>query len=183
MNKYLKWTLIIAGGLIVALFVTYQVMVMRNRTKSPPGTAVYEQGDLRLTVDYSRPSKRGRTIFGDLVPYGDVWRTGANEATLFTTSQALRIDGQPLPAGTYALWTIPGEDQWAVIFNQKEYSWGINFDGSSPYDPSGDVVTANAPRRTLPEPIEQFTVRFAESPLAMVLEWDDTQVNVPLEIP
>ena len=183
MNKYLKWTLIIASSLLVILFIAFQVMIMRTKSHSPQETAVYEQGDLRLSVAYSRPFKKGRDIFGQLVPYGEVWRTGANEATVFATSQNLRIDGQSLPAGTYTLWTVPGERQWKVLFNEKEYPWGANSDGTSPHDPEADVAAATVPTKTLNNPVEQFTVRFVESPLAMVLEWDDTQVQVPVEIP
>ena len=183
MNRYLKWTLIVAGSLVVLLFVAYQFMVMRTKTYSPQETAVYEQGDLRMTVDYSRPYKKGRVVFGGLAPYGEVWRTGANEATLFTTSQDIRIDDQSLPAGTYTLWTVPDEHQWKVLFNKKEYPWGLNFDGTSPHDPTADVVAAEAPVKQPATPVEQFTIRFTESPLAMVLEWDDAQVSVPIENP
>lgn len=141
---------------------------------------MYEQNDLRLTVDYSRPYRKGRNVFGELVPYGEVWRTGANEPTLFSTSQNLQINGQPLPAGTYTLWTIPDQDRWTVLFNDQEYDWGINFDGTSPYDPTADIVSVRSTIENVSPLIEQFTVRFTESPLAMVLEWDDTRVSVPI---
>ena len=109
-----------------------------------------------------------------------MWRTGANEATTFTSSQDIQIDGQLLPAGTYTLWTIPKDTQWAVLFNSKAYSWGLNFDGTSPHDPTADVVTAEVPVQNPSTPVEQFTIRFAESPLSMILEWDDAQVRVPI---
>lgn len=180
MNKTIKWTIIVVGCLLVLSFMAYQFMLARTKSQSPQETAVYEQGDLRLSVDYSRPFKKGRTIFGELEPYGKVWRTGANEATVFTTSQDVQINGQSLPAGTYTLWTIPNKTQWTVLFNSKEYPWGLNFDGTSPHDPTADVVSAEVPVKHPPAPIEQFTVRFTESPLAMVLEWDDAQVSVPI---
>ena len=183
MTKYIKWTIIVAGCLAVLLFVAYQFMLARTKSHSPQETVVYEQGDLRVSVDYSRPSKKGRVVFGGLVPYGEVWRTGANEATVFATSQDLRIDDQPLPAGTYTLWTVPDENQWTVLFNENEYDWGVNFDGSSPLDPTANIVSAEVPVQATSSPVEQFTIRFAESPLAMVLEWDSTQVSVPINTP
>ena len=183
MNKYLKWTLIGVGGLVVLLLATYRVMLNYTKSHSPQETAVYEQGDLRMTVDYSRPYKKGRVVFGGLAPYGEVWRTGANEATIFTTSQDIRIADQLLPAGTYTLWTVPNEQQWKVLFNEKEYSWGLNFDGTSPHDPTADVVSVEVPVQQTTAPVEQFTIHFTESPLAMVLAWDDTQVSVPIDNP
>ena len=183
MNNFIKWTIISVGCLVVLAFVGYQLMLMRTKSHSPQETAVYEQGDLRVAVDYSRPFKKGRDIFGGLEPYGKVWRTGANEATVFTTSQDLRIDDQPLPAGTYTLWTVPDERQWQVLFNEKQYPWGANTDGTSPHDPSADVVAVEVPVKKPATPVEQFTIRFTESPLAMVLEWDDAQISVPIETP
>ena len=180
MNKYLKWTLIGVATLVVLLFVAYQTMLNYTKSHSPQETVVYEQADLRLAVDYSRPYKKERDIFGELVPYSEVWRTGANEPTLFSTSQSLQIDGQPLPAGTYTLWTIPNQDQWTVLFNDQEYGWGINFDGTSPYDPTADIVSVKSTVEDVTTPIEQFTIRFTKSPLAMVIEWDDTRVSVPI---
>ena len=182
MSKYIKWTIIVISCLAVLSFVGYQFMLARTKSHSPQETTVYEQNNLRMTVNYSRPYKKDRVVFGGLAPYGEVWRTGANEATVFTTSQDVRIDGQTLPAGTYTLWTIPREQRWQVLFNEKEYPWGLNFDGTSPRDPTADVVSAEVPVQSPSAPVEQFTIRFTESPLAMVLEWDDTQVSVPIEL-
>ena len=96
--------------------------------ETQPGTEVvtYTQGDLQLDVFYCSPSKKGRKIFGELVPYGEVWRTGANEATTFTTNKDLIIDGKKLVTGNlYSIWTIPEEDSWTIIFNNKMYNWGV----------------------------------------------------------
>ncbi len=181
MNKIIKWTIIVIGCLAVLAFVGFQFMMARTKAHSPQETVTYNQNDLQLSVAYSRPYKKGRDIFGGLEPYGEVWRTGANEATVFSTSQDLRIDGQPLPAGTYTLWTIPTARQWTVMFNEKSYDWGLNFDGTSPYDPAADVVSVDVPVQAPATSTEQFTIRFTEAPLAMVLEWDDAQVSVPIE--
>ena len=181
MTNFIKWGIIVLGCLAVLVFVGFQFMLARTKAHSPQETVSYQQGDLDIAVAYSRPSKRGRAIFGALVPYEKVWRTGANEATVFTTSQDLRIANQPLPAGTYTLWTIPNEDQWTVLFNEKSYDWGLNFDGSSPYDSTADVASVEVPVQAPATPTEQFTIRFTEAPLALVLEWDDAQVSVPIQ--
>lgn len=181
MTNIIKWSIIVLGCLAVLVFVGFQFILARTRAHSPQETVHYEQNDLRLSVAYSRPYKKERTIFGELVPYGNVWRTGENEATVFTTSHDLRIDGQSLPAGTYTLWTIPTARQWTVLFNEKSYDWGLNFDGSSPYDSTADVVSVDVPVQAPATPVEQFTIRFTEAPLALVLEWDDAQVSVPIQ--
>ena len=181
MNNIIKWTIIVIGCLAVLAFVGFQFMMARTKAHSPQEMVSYEQGDLDIAVAYSRPYKKDRAIFGELLPYGEVWRTGANEATVFTTSQDLRIDGQPLPAGTYTLWTVPNARQWTVMFNEKSYDWGLNFDGTSPYDATADVVSVDVPVQAPAASVEQFTIRFTKAPLAMVLEWDDVQVNVPIQ--
>lgn len=182
MNKIIKWTIIVIGCLAVLAFVGFQFMLARTKAHSPQETVTYNQDDLQVSVAYSRPYKKDRTIFGELLPYGEVWRTGANEATVFTTSQDLRIDGQSLPAGTYTLWTIPTARQWTVLFNEKSYDWGLNFDGTSPHDPAADVVSVDVPVQAPTGPVEQFTIRFVNNPLAMVLEWDDAQVSIPMQL-
>ena len=181
MNNIIKWTIIVLGCLAVLGFVGFQFMLARTKAHSPQETVTYNQDDLELSVAYSRPYKKDRAIFGELLPYGEVWRTGANEATVFTTSQDLRIDGQLLPAGTYTLWTVPTARQWAVLFNDQQYDWGLNFDGTSPHDPDADVVSVDVPVQAPAAPVEQFTIRFVNNPLAMVLEWDDAQISVPMQ--
>jgi hypothetical protein len=91
---------------------------------SPTGTVSQVVGVSNVEIVYSRPSVRGREIFGDLVPYGEVWRTGANEATTFTIEHDATIEGKPLAAGTYALFTIPGADSWTLIFSTQSDLWG-----------------------------------------------------------
>ena len=102
---------------------------------SPKATVVQTVGLTDVTITYSRPGVKGRTIWGDLVPYDKVWRTGANEATTFQVSQDVKINGQALPAGTYSLHTIPGKTQWTVIFNKTADQWG-----SYDYDQTKDAL-------------------------------------------
>ncbi|RMG72406.1 MAG: DUF2911 domain-containing protein, partial [Bacteroidetes bacterium] len=92
-------------------------------------------GTAEITINYGSPAAKGRTLWGDLVPYGAVWRTGANEATTFTVSQDVTIEGQTLPAGTYSLFTIPGESDWTIIFNKTAEQWG-----AYEYDEAADAL-------------------------------------------
>jgi hypothetical protein len=182
MNKILKWILIAVIGIGIILFAVYRYNLSQTKKHSPEDTVEYVSGDLEIEVFYNRPYKKERQIFGGLVPYDQVWRTGANEATTFETSQTLTIDGRSLPAGKYTLWTIPGESQWQVIFNDKMYSWGVNLDGEPSRDPEHDVLTVTRPVEQLPTAVEQFTISVDDSDqLTLVLEWDRTRVVVPLE--
>ena len=181
MKKFLKWTGIIIGSLAVILFIAFKVLQSQTKKHSPEDTVEYVQGELKLSVYYNRPSVKGREIFGGLIPYGKVWRTGANEATSFSTNQDLTIAGNQLPAGEYTLWTIPGEQSWKVIFNSKNYSWGVNFNGEASRDPAADVLTAEVPTQSTSALVELFTIGLteAENP-ALVLQWEKTKVVVPI---
>ncbi|MCY2687827.1 DUF2911 domain-containing protein [Salinimicrobium sp. TH3] len=175
------------GFIIVlgAIMLTY--IIYKNNTKSfsPEATVEYSSGDLQLEVFYNRPYKKDRTIFGGLVPYDQVWRTGANEATTFYTSKDILVDGSLLQAGTYTLWTIPKENSWKVIFNSEMYPWGITADELPSRIPEYDVLTVEVPVKKLKNPIEQFTIYFEEKQglINFNLAWDQTLVRVPLKDP
>ena len=118
--KILKWVLVVVVVLgLLGFFFGMPYMREQTKKNSPEKTATYAKNGLDLSVHYSSPFKKGRVIFGELVPYNTVWRTGANEPTTFTTATDLRVMGKVLPAGTYSLWTIPGEQQWSVVFNKE----------------------------------------------------------------
>lgn len=181
MKKFFKWFAIIALSLVVILFIAFRVMVHNTKRSSPEATVSYDKNGLKMEVFYCRPSKKGREIFGGLVPYGKVWRTGANEATTFETNQPLVIGGKTLPAGKYTLWTIPNSESWEVIFNSKQYDWGINWDGEALREPALDVLTVNVPVQITTSGQELFTISFSENPApALELAWDKTRVSVPL---
>ena len=181
MPKYLKWTLISIGFVALLAFVGFRYMTSQTKKASPEETTTFVVDDLKVEVTYSRPFKKGRAIFGTLVPYGKVWRTGANEATTFTVNKDVTFGEAPLKAGTYTLWTIPNEDEWLVILNGKMYGWGVNFDGVAQRDPMADVAKAKAPVRRTDAITEQFTISVEGSPSELVLRWDDVQVQVPLK--
>lgn len=183
MKKNYKTGLKIAGVLI--LLVLVGLFFQRNFTKahSPEDIVLYEGDSLELEVFYNRPYKKERVIFGELVPYGEVWRTGANEATTFTTNQDLLVDGSYLPAGKYTLWTIPGEETWKVIFNSKMYPWGIDTEKKAYREPEFDALVLEVPVQNMNSVMEQFSIYFerANDMVIMNLAWDQTKVTLPLQ--
>lgn len=183
MKKHLRRSLIGAVIFMVTVLAGYYVLHIRTKSYSPEDTTVYQQDDLELEVFYNRPYKKDRKIFGGLVPYNEVWRTGANEATTFQTNKDIMIDGSVLTAGKYTLWTIPGEESWKVIFNSEMYPWGITLDQVPSRLPEHDVLTVEVQATTLDKPIEQFVIDFDEANgfVVMVLAWDTTAVYVPVK--
>jgi len=157
-----------------------------TKSFSPENSVTFQDGDLRIVISYNRPFKKGRVIFGGLVPYGKTWRTGANEATVLETNQDLFIDGKKLIAGKYSVWTIPGEQQWQVIFNTTIPPWGIDVmkDGEAARDPAGTEVIVEVPVMSSPKQIEQFTITVEKvnDSMELVLMWDKTVVAVPVSI-
>jgi hypothetical protein len=144
---------------------------------SPRDSVAARLGDATVSVAYGRPSARGRTIFGQVVPWGQVWRTGANAATHLYTDRDLEIGGTLIPAGTYSLFTIPSPASWVLIVNRQTGQWG------TAHDPARDVARIPMQRRTLPERVETFTISFedlANGRGRLVLAWDDTEASVPV---
>lgn len=172
------------GGVIVFLGLIL-VFILRYTTKahSPEDTITYQQDGLELEVFYNRPYKKERVIFGNIVPYNEVWRTGANEATTFETNKNILVDGSLLEAGKYTLWTIPMENSWKVIFNSKMYPWGINLDKVAYRDPKFDSLVLERPVEEIDNSFEQFTILFEQNAefVNLVLAWDDTSVSVPIK--
>ncbi len=181
-TKHKTW-LKIAG--FVVLIIMAGLFLQRYSTKahSPEDIVHYEEDSLELEVFYNRPYKKERVIFGGLVPYGQVWRTGANEATTFTTNQDLFVDGSLLPAGKYSLWTIPDEESWKVIFNSKMYPWGIDLDEKPYREPEFDALIVEVPTQNLIDTLEQFSIYFerANDLIFLNLAWDETKVTVPMQ--
>lgn len=168
--------------LVALLFGAFRYLQSQTKKASPESTLSFEAGGSSIEVFYNRPSKKGRAIFGELVPFGKTWRTGANEATTFSTSGPLSIGGQTLPAGKYTLWTVPEADRWTVIWNSKMYPWGVSMKGEASREAEFDVLKAEVPVKTLPEPVEMFTIAFEQDSIAfMTLSWDRTQVRVPIQ--
>ncbi|MGH9499255.1 MAG: DUF2911 domain-containing protein [Terriglobales bacterium] len=130
-----------------------------------------------ITVDYSSPRMKGRKIFGDLVPFGEVWRTGANEATTFVTTANLTVGGKEVPAGSYTIFTVPKQDGWTLIINKKTGEWGI------PYKYESDELARVAMKVSpTPSAVENFTIAFDESGKTCTLNisWENSQVSVEI---
>jgi hypothetical protein len=173
----------IVAGLLVVVAVVLFFQEYSTKAHSPEELVVYQEQSLELEVFYNRPYKKDRVIFGGLVPYDEVWRTGANEATTFTTSQDLLVDGSFLAAGKYTLWTIPGPDSWKVIFNSKMYPWGIDKDKKPSREPEFDALVLEVPVRELDSTLEQFTIYFDNKNelISLNFAWDQTLVSVPIQ--
>ena len=167
--------------LVAVLFLAFQGLKMYTKSHSPEETVELSQGDTKVSVFYCRPSKKGRVIFGDLLPYGEVWRTGANEATTLETNKDIQFGGETLKAGKYTLWTIPGEEEWTVIINEKQYGWGVGFDTKASREADADVLQVKVPVEKTEQTTEMFTIEFNEgSETSMDLIWDQTKVSVPI---
>jgi len=152
------------------------VVTPRPRT-SPMAVASFKKPSIYIKAVYGQPMKRGREIFGALEPYGQVWRTGANEATEITTTKDIRVGNKTLKAGTYTLFSIPEKDKWKIMFNSDLGQWG-----AFKYDPAKDVLTTEVPVTQSSELYEAFTIKFDETRTGadMMLAWDKTKVLVPL---
>ena len=149
---------------------------------SPSATEKFEKNGLTVTVDYCQPSKKDRLIFGEekdkaLVPFGKWWRTGANEATVIKFSKDVTLAGKPLKAGTYTLFTIPEKDNWTIIINGEVGQWGLA------YDEKKNVLTVPVPTMQADSSAEQFKISFEDKSNGgdMILQWDTTQVVVPIK--
>lgn len=184
--KVLKW-IAIAIAAFALLFYFVGMPYLREQTKkhSPQKTATYTQHGFDLVVHYSSPFKKGRVIFGELVPFHEVWRTGANEPTTLTTETDITIIDKKLAAGTYSIWTEPKPESWSVIFNSEKPAWGVTMSSGgheTTRNPEKDVIRVEVPVIEMPEPLESFTIGFEEEmgQEYLSLSWDTTKVRVPI---
>lgn len=182
MKKFVIFSLI--GIAVIGVLVIVIAYAQRKKTKShsPEEQVEYTKGDLSIKVVYNRPFKKDRIIFGNLVSYDKVWRTGANEATIFETNKDLVIEGKKVKAGKYTLWTIPKQDNWTIILNSEHGQWGINSKGDANRQPERDILNVVASAVQQDQVFEQFTISFEKSgeDIEMVLAWDKTLVALPI---
>lgn len=180
----MKRVLIIVGVVLVIIFgvLTY-LRLSYTKSFSPESDVNFADGELKVHVFYNRPSKKGRVIFAKdgLVPYGKVWRTGANEATVFETNKDLSFGGQTLVAGKYSLWTIPNETSWIIIFNKEIPGWGVSFDGQAQRNPATDALQVESPVVLQEKEFEDFTINVekAGEEMELLFIWDKTLVATP----
>jgi hypothetical protein len=172
---------LIAGSLVFLLLGAILVSDLHAQQKpilSPRDSVFLSMDTNKISVDYGRPSMRGRVIMGGLVPWGQVWRTGANQATQLKTNFPMVFGGVPVPKGTYTLWTLPSEKGWKVIVNKQTGQWGTD------YDPRLDLARFDAKVEALSAPVDTFTIGLKRTgPTAgeMALSWEKTRVVVPFE--
>jgi hypothetical protein len=181
----MKRTLIIVGIAVVALIAGLAYLRVKAKSYSPEGSVDFTEGTLKVHVFYNRPYKKGRAIFGKLVPYGKTWRTGANEATEFETNSDLSFGDKVLKAGKYSLWTVPNEQTWQVVFNSEIPSWGIGYDGEAQRNPSTDALVVEAPvNHSQEKEFEQFTISVEKvsDGMELIFFWDKTIVSVPFSV-
>ncbi|HZQ92737.1 MAG TPA: DUF2911 domain-containing protein [Terriglobales bacterium] len=152
---------------------------------SPPGTAETTLKGKKITINYSRPrindprTGQPRKIMGGLVPYGDVWRTGANEATTFVTEAPVTVGGKDVPAGSYTLFTLPEQDKWTLIISRKTGEWGIPYPGQQ-----DDFARIPMKVETLTSTVDPFTISFdkkSDTEAALKLAWEKTQASVDVK--
>lgn len=177
-----KKILIGIGIFILIIIIGFVYLNYRNRSLSPKGMAKYDKNGLTIEIPYSRPTKKGRLIFGTaedgaLLPYGVYWRLGANEATEVTFNRDVLFNGEPVKAGTYRMYAVPGEEEFEISLNSELGEWGYM---QPDYDL--DVLKTMVPVEKSDESVEQFTIRFEEAgdEVLIVCEWSDTKVKIPV---
>ncbi len=175
----MKNTIAVSACFIVILFVAVAAFAQdmdKSKRPSPPANAQCTFSDGKtVTIDYSSPRVKGREIYGGLVPYGKVWRTGANEATTFVAGADVTVGGKDVPAGSYTLFTVPNRDKWTLIVNKKTGEWGI------PYKWEGDeLVRTDMTVSSIPSAVEDFTISFDQKgdSCTLQIDWENTRASV-----
>ncbi|HXY03854.1 MAG TPA: DUF2911 domain-containing protein [Terriglobales bacterium] len=166
--------LLMAIMLVFGAIAPAQMSKDKSQRPSPPAQAQCKFSDGKtISVDYSSPRTKGRKIFGDLVPYGEVWRTGANEATTFVTTADLKAGNVQVPAGNYTIFTVPNQDKWTLIINKKTGEWGI------PYKYESDELGRVDMKISQTSPVENFTIAFDQkgSTCSMSISWERTKAT------
>ncbi|QBR10896.1 DUF2911 domain-containing protein [Sphingobacterium sp. CZ-2] len=176
--KKLAFALLLATGLL------FNAQHADAQIKLPPASStqfiIQDLGISQVSIIYQRPNIKGRKVFGDLVPYNQIWRTGANNATNITFQDEVKIEGQTLTAGTYAMFTIPTEKEWTIIFNSNAKQWG-----AYTYDKADDVLRVKVKPIKLKDKVESFTISFDDvndQHMKTSLAWENTKVSFLIEV-
>jgi hypothetical protein len=167
---------VILAGACAALAGFAVVMAGQGTKPSPPATTTCDLGGGKsITVDYSSPRAKGRKIYGGLVPFGAVWRAGANQATTFVTTSDVMVGGAHVPAGGYTLFVIPNEDKWTLIISRKTGEWGVPYPGAE-----SDLLRVDMKASKLAAGVENFTIAFDKSGTGCTLrmDWETTRASV-----
>jgi Protein of unknown function (DUF2911) len=180
-----KVALIAVSLFALAMFASAQMNMSDDKSKrpSPPASAACKFSDGKtIKIDYSSPRAKGRKIFGEasekaLVPYGQVWRTGANDATTFVSDTNVTVGGKPVPAGSYTIFTVPKADAWSLVISKKTGEWGTDYPGEKE-----DLVRVPMNVSKTSAPVENFTIAFdqAGSKCTLRMEWENTRASVEI---
>ena len=173
-----KRVLIPAALLAIATVASAQMQMSQDKSKrpSPPASAECKfSGGKTVKVDYSSPRAKGRKIFGGVVPYGEVWRTGANEATTFVADTNVNVGGTAVPAGSYTIFTVPKADAWTLVISKKTGEWGTDYAGEKE-----DLARIPMSASKTSGPVENFTIGFdqAGKKCTLHMEWESTRATV-----
>ena len=150
----------------------------KSSRPSPPAQAKCNPGSGKtVTVDYSSPRAKGRKIYGELVPYGKIWRAGANEATTFVTDTDVNVGGTTVPAGSYTMFVIPNQDKWTLVISKKTGEWGIPYPGAD-----SDLTRVDMKVAPTSGAVEDFTIAFDKGGKGCTLrmEWENTRASVDI---
>jgi hypothetical protein len=159
------------------VFAIFTLTLFAAAQASPAASASCDLGGKTIKTDYSSPRMKGRKIYGGLVPFGEVWRTGANSATTFVTSADVVVGGKAVPTGNYTLFTVPTADKWTLIINKKTGEWGIPYK----YE-SDELARVDMKVSKLLSPVEDFTISYDKSAggCAMHIDWETTRASVDI---
>ncbi len=163
---------------LTVLLFTLTIFAACQGKPSPAASASCDLGAGKtIKTDYSSPRMKGRKIYGDLVPFGEVWRTGANAATTFVTSSDVVVGGKAVPAGSYTIFTVPTADKWTLIINKKTGEWGIPYK----YE-SDELARVDMKVSKLPSPVENFSIAYdkAGSGCTLGMDWETTRASVDI---
>lgn len=165
--------------LFLCVLVSFNAAKAQDRKiLSPRDSVVFAVDTNIVSISYSRPSMRGRVIMGDLIPWGRVWRTGANQATHLRTTFDMVLGGMPVPRGTYTVWTIPGKKGWTMILNKQTGQWGTQ------YDERQDLARFPVAMRHIAAQVDTFSISIERGKGvsgSIVLRWENTRISVPFE--
>lgn len=167
------------GVLTFVLLLSSTAIWAQNAKPSPAETATGTINGANITIKYSSPAVKGRKIYGGLVPYNEVWRAGANEATVFTTDKKIMIGKTPLEAGSYSIYAVPGEKTWKIIFNAETGQWGTAKGGVTTRVPAKDVVSIDV-KATATASLEE-RLKYEITAKGFVLAWENQSVLVPIK--
>jgi len=168
----------IAGVLAVAAITSIGLFAAQEKRLSPHETVTATVDGAKISVTYGRPYAKGRKIVGGLVPYGQVWRTGADEATTFVTDKTLMFGNTHVEKGTYTIYSLPTEKGWQLVINKQTGQWGTE------YDQKQDLARIPMTVSKTPQPVEQFTIAVADTPAGgeLRLTWENTQAVAPFSV-